>query len=248
MSKLFVILLRPICWAVALGIWALLTKNTRRRKRILIILTVMLFLVSNKVLVNEMARAWETEPPQTHAAFPAMAIVLGGYAEEDTDRNRVQMSEAADRLYSAVILYRLGSIQKILLSGGSVSLTGKVKPESDIVKPYLIQLGVDSTDILVENRSRNTMENAEYSASLPGVEKNKPVLLITSAFHMRRAFATFKKAGFKPVPWPVHFISDKGRHYTFADWILPSSEALFRFDAISKEWVGYLVYAATGKL
>jgi hypothetical protein len=46
----------------------------------------------------------------------------------------------------------------------------------------------------------------------------------------------------------VHFISDYGRGYFLPDFFIPSSEALFRCDAIIKEWVGYLAYAITGKL
>jgi len=46
----------------------------------------------------------------------------------------------------------------------------------------------------------------------------------------------------------VHYISDCGRGYFLPDWFLPSSEALYRFDMLMKEFVGYNVYKLTGKL
>lgn len=249
LSKILVILIRPLAWMLALGIWAILTKNQRRRKKLLLISTVLLFLSSNKVLVNELLRLWEMPPQKELIDLPETAVILGGYAEWDEHRDRVQLTEAAERMYVPVNLYRQGKIKQLLLTGGAASLTGRTKPEADYVKPILISSGIPDSAIWIENRSRNTHENALNTLALLKERGVKDaVLLVTSAFHMRRAAAVFRKAGIGIVPYPVHYISDYGRGYYLPDWFIPSSEALFRLDALTKEWVGYLAYAITGKL
>jgi uncharacterized SAM-binding protein YcdF (DUF218 family) len=248
LSKILIVLIRPLCWSVGLLIWSYFTKKQERRRRLILGAVIILFVTSNKVLVNEITRAWEIEP-NTHATIPETAIILGGYAEWDSHRNRVQMSDAADRLYSVVNLYRQNKIKRIILSGGSASLTGRTKPEADYVLPILKDYGVPDSVIIKESKSRNTHENALNTAKI--LKDNKisgPVLLVTSSFHMRRAKGTFVKAGLEVQPYPVHFISDYGRGYFLPDFFIPSSEALYRFDAIIKEWVGYIAYAITGKL
>jgi uncharacterized SAM-binding protein YcdF (DUF218 family) len=248
LSKVLIIFIRPLCWTAGLLIWGYLTKKPERSRKLILTGLLILFFSSNKVLVNEITRAWELEP-NTNAQVPETAIILGGYAEWDSHRNRVQMSDAADRLYSVVNLYRQNKIKRIILSGGSSSLTGRTKPEADYVLPILKSYGIPDSVVIKESKSRNTHENALNSAKILKDKQIKgPVLLVTSSFHMRRAMGTFVKAGVDVKPYPVHFISDYGRGYFLPDFFIPSSEALFRCDAIVKEWVGYLAYTITGKL
>lgn len=248
LSKILVIFIRPLCWSVGLLIWAFVTKLPERRRKLILISLLILFLSSNKVLVNEITRAWEMEP-QKEASIPEAAVILGGYAEFDSHRNRVQMSDAADRLYSVVNLFQQKKIKRIILSGGSSSVTGRTKPEADYVLPILKSYGIPDSVVIKESKSRNTHENAiNTSKILKDNHLYGPILLVTSSFHMRRARGTFAKAGIAVVPYPVHFISDYGRGYFLPDFFIPSSEALFRCDAIIKEWVGYMAYAITGKI
>ncbi len=249
LSKLLIVLLRPLCWILGLGIWALITKNEVRRKRLIWIMGGLAFFCSNKILVNELARLWEVEPAKNAHAVSGVAVILGGYAEWDAQRNRVQMSEAAERLYVPIQLYQQGKIKKFILSGGSSSVTGRTKPEAAYVKPVLLQFGIPDSAIVVEDKSRNTHENALNTAVvLKNMNVKGEVLLVTSAFHMRRSQAVFRKAGISVNPYPVHYISDYGRGYFLPDWFVPSSEALFRFDMLMKEFVGFTVYRLTGKL
>jgi uncharacterized SAM-binding protein YcdF (DUF218 family) len=233
---------------LGLSLWAFFTKNQVRRRRLILVAVLVLFVSGNKVLVNELARAWEMEPVAANQRLPKTAIVLGGYAEWDQFRNRVQMSDAADRIYSAINLYQQGKIHTIVLSGGAASLTGRIKAEADYVLPVLRGFGIPDSAIIKESKSRNTFENAINTAALlHSLKRNDTILLITSAFHMRRAVGAFKKAGIAVVPYPVHYISDYGRGYFLPDFFIPSTEAMFRFDALLKEWIGYFAYSVSGK-
>ncbi|MBS3914337.1 MAG: YdcF family protein [Bacteroidetes bacterium] len=246
LSKILGVLLKPLFWILVLLLWAWITKNVKRRKILLIISFFILFFSSNKVLVNELAIAWESDKNNVEI-FPKTAVVLGGFANYDSYRSGVTLTEAAERIYAAMELYRKHFIDTIIISGGAASITGKIKPESIYVRRYLIQQGIDSNRIWIDTVSKNTWENAVESKKILEQLKCNKILLITSAFHMPRAMQTFKKAGINPVPYNVQFYSNPNRGYIFSDYILPSSEALNRMDAFVKEWVGYLVYKISGK-
>lgn len=233
---------------MGLGIWALLAKKPKTKKILLIVLISVAFLTSNKVVVNELSLMWESEIQPLQSNHPRTALVLGGYAEWDESRNKVQMAEAADRLYEAILLYKSQQIDTFIISGGAATLNKKRKPESVYVRDYLKQMGVPASIILIDSTSKNTWENAVNSKKILDAHSHAaPVLLITSAIHMPRARRTFKKCRVNFVAYPVHFISNPARGYTIGDYLVPSTEALSQFDAIIKECVGLLVYKLSGK-
>jgi uncharacterized SAM-binding protein YcdF (DUF218 family) len=245
-SKILVVFFRPLFWIAVLTLWALLTKNARRKKVLGIVTLCLAFLCSNKVLVNELAILWEPDK-NVQENYPKTAVVLGGFANMDTYRNEVAMTEAAERIYRAMALFRSGKIDTIIVSGGAASITGKLKPESIYVRQYLLQQGFDSGRIFIDTSSKNTFENARETAKILQKLGNRKVLLITSAFHIPRSVKCFQKAGVQVLPHSVQFISNPKRGYIFSDYVVPSSEALFHFDALIKEWVGYAVYRISGK-
>lgn len=100
-----------------------------------------------------------TEPYDT-------GILLGGYINFNAlaPAGVSTFNQAGNRLTGTLMLYRTGRIRRILLSGGR--LIGDVRPEADAVREFLLQCGVPDSAILVENRSRNTRENALYSRAI----------------------------------------------------------------------------------
>lgn len=248
LSKVFAVLLRPLFWIAVLALWGILTKNVRRQKILLGTILGIAFLCSNKVLVNELAILWE---PDKNAEIRGTktAVVLGGFADFDEYRKNVSMTEAAERIFRAMELFRSKQIDTLIISGGAASITGKLRPESIYVRQYLIGQGIDSNRIYIDTISKNTFENGRETAKiLKELRNNRKVLLITSAFHMRRSQAVFQKAGIKTQAHSVQFMSNPNRGYIIGDFLVPSSEAMFHFDALTKEWVGYLVYKVTGKI
>ena len=69
----------------------------------------------------------------------------------------------------------------------------------------IFKLGVDPARIIVEDQSRNTEENARFTAAIVHPEPKQRWLLVTSAFHMPRAIGVFEKAGFDVVADPVAY-------------------------------------------
>src|SRR5262249_24619321 len=158
----------------------------------------LLLVFSNPFLLDEVMRAWEvpaykiSDIPGTYDA----GIVLSGMVMYDNSIDRIQFNRRNDRLMQAVSLYKKGKIKKIFFSGGSGSLVYTYMKESEMVKKFLVEIGIPAEDILTENKSNNTRENAVFTKEV--LEKEIPhgkFLLFTSAFHMRRAVACFKKVG-----------------------------------------------------
>lgn len=251
LSKLLVFLIRPLSWLMFCGLWALFTKNPRRRRNLLLASVLIIFLLGNGVIFNECAYAWETEADTSVMKSDkdySAALVLGGYAAWDAGRNRAQLSEAADRLYYPIALYHRKKVRKLLLTGGSGSLMQRLPSEARYSRELLLNAGVHDSDILLEPASRNTFENAQFSKKIcDSLHLKGPFLLVTSASHMPRSAACFRKAGFDFIPYPVHYLS-RGGNYELKDWLLPSTEVLYHWELLIKEWVGMLAYKLSGKI
>src|SRR6185436_19436748 len=100
------------------------------------------------------------------------------------------------RLFQALELYHRGRLKKIMFSGGSGSIRYPNHKEGLYVKKYLQTIHIPDSALIIESESKNTLENARFSKKiLDSLKLNGSILLVTSAFHMPRALACFKKAG-----------------------------------------------------
>src|SRR5436853_3959135 len=189
-SKILDSLIEPLVWIIALLIFSLLSKKPKRKRKSLITAFVLLLVFSNSFLLDEAMRAWEkpaTKISDIQGTYDA-GIVLSGMVTYDNSLDRIQFNRRNDRLMQAISLYKMGKIKKIVFSGGSGSLIYTYLKESEMVKKFLVEIGIPSEDIIIENKSNNTRENALFTKEV--LDKEIPhgkFLLFTSAFHMRRA-------------------------------------------------------------
>ena len=237
-SKLLAFLSKPIFWVFILLISALIFKTKRRK---LLIYTISIFWVfSNGFLADSCARIWET-PRYTPIEIYDVGIVLGGIADYDNITQAHNFNKHADRIMDAQQLYHQGKIKKILISGGSGWLFNDGYIEANAMRDYLLLNQIPDEDILIENTSRNTKENAFNSAEILKKEyPNGKFLLITSANHMRRAQFCFEKAGIITKAFPTDCTTSYtnfGVEYMF----LPRVNALEVWENLIHEWIGYTV-------
>jgi uncharacterized SAM-binding protein YcdF (DUF218 family) len=243
LSKIFVVFFYPLSWIFLLLLVAVITKVPHRRKRILIAAVVLLFLFSNTFLLNAFAKAWDirTMPPTIGKPY-SCGIVLGGFASED-DRGEGYFNGSSDRFIEAAKLKTTNRVAKILISSGAAFLTEYKWNEADYVATQFKALNFADSAVLVENKSRNTLENAAFSKKvLLAHHLAPPYLLITSAFHMRRALYTFKKTGLDVVPYPCDFIAGKEKG-SFLDALIPSASTLYNWNLYTKEVIGLVTYS-----
>lgn len=151
------------------------------------------------------------------------------------------------RCEHAAWIYREWSALPILATGGYVG--PKNFPEesyASVMRQVLVQSGVAPEHIWTEERARSTYENAVYSGEILRARGIQRVILVTQAFHMRRAELVFRKQGIDVVPAPC----DR-RTADFPTNLLsfvPSANAILRNEEVAHEWAGIAWYWMRGRL
>lgn len=244
LSKVLDFVLLPTVWLLALLVLALLA---RRPRRWLVAALVLFLITTNPLVVNELLLAWE-RPPVPLAALPRRAdaaVLLTGITQvQKSPHDRVYLGLGADRLTSALWLYRAGRVRRIIVSGGSGALQATAHSEADDLTTLLRLAGVPNSAIIREAKSRNTRENALFTKRLLSPAQDT-LILVTSAFHERRALGCFKKVGLNLIGFPAGYRSTD-RSLTPDAWLVPSSEALTNFSLLTHEFVGWLIYKVLG--
>ena len=241
-SKLLAFLIQPIIWIFILLIIALVFKSSRRK--ILIISICAFYFFSNSFIADEFTRLWEVKRFSPCLTYD-VGIVLGGIADYDKITKAHNFNKNADRLMDAEQLYHKGIIKKIMLSGGNGLLFNDGYIESEAMREYLLSNKIPITDIIIENNSRNTIENAMNSSEILKEKYNEgSFLLITSANHMRRAQLCFNKANLKTTAFPTDCTTSY-RNTEYEYLLFPRAEALERWLVLMHEWIGYIVYKMT---
>jgi uncharacterized SAM-binding protein YcdF (DUF218 family) len=251
LSKILDVVISPLVWIIILAFWAILifSKNREKARKLLLISVLSLFFFSNPFIANALMKWWEQPAINANTIQRPydVGIVLGGSMRfYDKQTNRVVYSSSVDRLIQALQLYHDKKINKILLSGGSGFVNFQEWKESGLLAEVLLKSGVKPEDILLENNSRNTAENAMMSANI--LKKQFPngrFLLITSAFHMKRSLLCFNKAELPVDAFPVD-VRSGGEIYTVDRLIQPDAENISTWDIIIHEWVGILMYKLMG--
>jgi uncharacterized SAM-binding protein YcdF (DUF218 family) len=177
---------------------------------------------------------------------PDGIVVLGGAISPDVSatRHEVVLNEAAERLTVVADLARRYPDARILFSGGTGELIAGER-EAPFAFRLFETFGIAPDRILLEDRSRNTMENALHSKEIARPLPGQRWLLVTSAYHMPRAIGVFRKVGFAVEPYPVDWrtrgAQDALRPFTSV------GDGLRRVDTAVREWVGLAVYWITGR-
>jgi uncharacterized SAM-binding protein YcdF (DUF218 family) len=248
-SKLLAFIISPIVWVFALLIHSFFTKIETRAKKLRIIAVVFLYIFSNSFIIDELYRAYETVTPDhdLSAAHFNGAIVLGGIATVDQRLNKVAFNYSGDRLFQTLRLLKQNRIDKLIFTGGSGSIEFPELKEGIYIHRYLNEIGINDSLLLIEKESKNTYENAVFTKKiLDSLTLHSNLLLVTSAYHMPRALAVFKKAGYPNItPYVTNKLSGQ-RRYTFDHLFIPNPDALFNFQFLMHEWVGFIMYKIKG--
>ncbi len=194
----------------------------------------------------------ENRFPQPLADMPPPdgIIVLGGALRERESAARGQtVFSQGERVVEAAILAKRYPDARVIFSGGIGSLlkeNSTEAQEAQEAQKLLVALGVDPSRITLEDRSRNTDENARFTAALVRPQPKQRWLLVTSAYHMPRSMGLFEKAGFNATAFPVAFRTlGEGRGQP---WESDPARNLETFEVAAKEWIGLAVYRATGRI
>ena len=208
------------------------------------------FFFSTGFIVDRLVSLWEIEGLQIEKLKQhEYGIVLSGMFEYNKDLNRLSARRGVDRIWQAIQLYKKKKINKIVITGDSGYVLKEGLHEAKQLRQDLISMGIPEEDIIVENKSRNTHENAHQTRLIfekKGFSKQNH-LLITSSMHMRRALACFEKEGISCSPFTTDHYSIHNESISLTEFI-PSQNAFAMWDKLIKEWAGYTMYNIMGYL
>lgn len=249
LSKILSFFIHPFSWILVLLLIGWRTKRDQRKKWLFRSAIILTLFFSNTVIFCEFTRMWETEGQEiTSVKHHDVAIVLGGMAEFDNNHNRLSLRRGGDRIWQALHLYHIGKVDKLLLVGANGHLMDDGLDEANQFKAVLIDFGIPETDILVEDQSKNTFQNAiESKKIVDSYPEINSYLLVTSALHMRRSLACFRKAGFEGIEsFTTDHYTGRVRGYTFEQYLLPNISVMSDWGKLNHEWVGYISYWFVG--
>lgn len=248
LSKILGYLTSPLVWVCLLLVASLVAKKSVWKRRLFYTAIGLLLFFSNDFIANEAMRLWEV-PPTPYSEINQVytyGILLTGVTSTDKQPDdRVYFLRGADRVIHTVDLYKRGIIQNVLVAGGSGRLITNGRKEADDIVKALELMGVPRQHILVENESRNTAESARNVKAMLAEQDTAGVLLITSAFHMRRSEGCFTKAGIPVDVFSTDFFTHP-RYFTPDVLFVPKIEALNIWQKLIKEWIGVIAYRLAG--
>ena len=210
---------------------------------------ILLFIFTNEFIANELMKAWEvdTRPYRDMKKYKLGIVLTGTVIPQLKPDDRVYFQKGADRVVHTVQLYKLGLIEKILVSGGSGRIIDINEREANRFREVMMMMGVPDSVIVLENETRNTHESAREVKKMLDKAGYEPsdCLLITSAFHMRRSLACYRKVGLPLDTFTTDFYAHAGTYYPDA-FIIPKLDALVIWHKLVKEWVGFGAYWVAG--
>lgn len=204
---------------------------------------------SNSLFFSEACGKWEIYGTKIKdVKHYDVGIVLGGMSEYNNDLKELSFRRQGDRLFQALTLYHTRKIKKILISGDSGHITDRGLHEAKQMKELLIKWGLPEEDIITEEISKNTHENALETAKIlrRDYPEIKSHLLITSGIHMRRSRACFERQGLKCATFSTDLYANRTGHYHWDQYIIPNVENFGQWHKLFKEMIGYIAYDMKG--
>jgi uncharacterized SAM-binding protein YcdF (DUF218 family) len=251
LSKTVAFLLLPSNILILLGVAGLAllaTRFARAGRRLLVASLALLALAGFAPIGNMLLHQLESRfPPwDPSRGAPDGIIVLGGGITKglSLDYGEPVISGDGGRLIALAKLAREYPNARIVYAGGDANLTGTKIPETVFLLPLLDSFGVPRARVMLEDRSRNTEENAVFTKELVQPKPGERWLLVTSARHMPRAIGCFRRVGFAVEAYPVAWHSR--RELRLAPMGILSG-GLGRLDTAVHEWIGLVTYWVTGR-
>lgn len=250
MMELFESLAKPVIWILALLVLGLiLTGRLPKKKRYrlgrcaLFLGIGLLFLLSSKPASELLVYSLECQYPlpsdEVLSTIDVVVILGGGVNLRGGFPMCSELSGPAySRLVNGVRVFKQSEAETLALSGG-----GLEESEAEVMKALAMELGVPENRIIVETRSRNTMENGAKLAELISSTKTQNIGLVTSALHMPRSVRVFREQFPDDVIVPVPV-----NHLYLANWgelrsYIPSSGRFQDSHNAIHEWIGMVWYA-----
>jgi uncharacterized SAM-binding protein YcdF (DUF218 family) len=220
------------------------------------------YVFSNGFVASALTRSLERQVlgPRPLPRADGVIVLGGGIQSRAWPRQTAEVSEAGDRLLYGAHLVREGHADWLVCAAGQGELAATEQTEAEAMQEMLSWMGVRPDQILLDRASRTTYENAIEALRLVREHGGRSIHLVTSASHMPRSLAVFRKQArvlgleaLEIIPAPCDFavIDPEKRppwYYRAALTVLPSADALAQSTRMIHEYYGLLAYRLRGWL
>lgn len=242
-----------LIWLLLLGLGMLQWRARLRRWAWVTFSIAMLFSIAAgtplpKVLLRTLERPYSTQNIDALPEADAVLVLGGSVGNSQYEPAGLGLSDASDRIMTGVELVRRGKARHLVMGGGANIVNGVVQAEVDVVEPWLQRWNLVSGPILRLPICTNTRDEAVAFSNLTKERGWKRVMLVTSAWHMRRSEAVFRSAGVAVIPVACDFRTyPVERGCSVTEWpIVPQPGALQGFHVYCHEIIGWWYYRIRG--
>jgi uncharacterized SAM-binding protein YcdF (DUF218 family) len=244
---LLYLILPPASLLVLIGGGLLLSRWRRNAGRALMAAGIcLLYLLSIEPVADRLIRPLEAVYPafRSSGTKAEAVVVLGGGVQDLSwvPAAPAPAEHSLSRLVAGIEIARTLRLP-LVVSGGSGEITPRSPAEADALADTAIRLGFPRQDLVIESGSCNTWENA---AAVKELIPGKTIVLVTSAFHLKRAAGMFRKNGFTVLPAPADYRSS-ARPWSPVK-LIPRAESLALSSTALAERLSLALYGMTGKL
>lgn len=243
LSKIFWLVFMPsnlIMFSLALGGWLMLMRRRIVGSFVFLFGFIALIIGAVSSLPDRALEVLETRFPKCddRLAHVDGVIVLGGATNviQSALWDRLIVGDAGSRLLMMADLARRYPNAKVVFTGGYGALFGKPVSEADMIAKHISVLGLDPLRVIFETKSRNTIENALFTRDMVLPKAGETWLLVTSGFHMPRAYGMFRKIGFPVVPCVSDYLTTPG--YEDGDFAFDFAVRLGLLNRVTREYIG----------
>ncbi len=234
---IFILILFPI----------LLINKKRVLKFLIITVSILIYLTSIEPFSDLLIKPLEdyVSPYNLSGKVDVIAVLGGGTFSNSPDKiainDNVKSSLYPDsfkRLYYTFKIYKKLNIP-IIVSGGKI-FKNNIDSESSVMKEVLISMGVPPDGIICDEKSKNTYENLLNIKKIMDSHNYINVLIVTSAYHMKRVILISRKLNIKFIAAPTDYLTDRAG-YNFTSY-LPRAFNILKSSIALKEYVGIIFY------
>ena len=240
LHKLLPLFIMPI--VVFLGL--ILICNYKGYKKLIYLFSILFYIISTPIFSNFIMKIVEGEykyQKLENLDKVDAIVILGGMLKiYEFENNYTVEWQDPDRFFKGIELYNSFKSDKIVFTGGKSPFNMITVSEGSVLKNYALKYGVLEEDIIVTKDVLNTYDESLAVSEVLG--ENKTVILVTSAFHMKRAKLLFEQQGVKIIPYKVDYKSSINSRLYFIDFI-PNSLALKKTEIALRELLGRLYYS-----
>ena len=186
---------------------------------------------------------WQRKDEINAPTADAIIVLSGGGRPQAPGKTNIYEWEDPDRFFAGISLFREGKAPKLFFTGGTTPYRTESKDEGTLYKEHAISLGIPLDAVYTTNKVINTAQEAtEIRKNLNQIDSSHEILLVTSAFHMKRAKKLFERQGFIVYPFPVDFKSSNISLWQSPYKWIPNSHSLNKSSKALRELLGRTIY------